>query len=109
MALKIARLSPGDSISNNLNLPLGSAGFLFTEPGEYRITAVLTLACQMGRWTFERLVRSKPLRVRVSVPRTHEEERETLLMLEPDVGFIQSDLVHALPQDVRFGFAESSF
>ncbi|MEM6676468.1 MAG: acetyltransferase [Pseudomonadota bacterium] len=80
----IVTLPPSGALEQNLQLSFGSAGFAFAEPGSYRVTAVLRLPERDQR--FERIAMSEPLRLRVAPPRTVEEDREALDLLDWDAG-----------------------
>ncbi|MFI6631604.1 hypothetical protein ACIBI7_22280 [Nonomuraea fuscirosea] len=80
-------LPPGASLSNNVNLTFGSAGFTFAEPGEYDITPVLAIpgrdpAGEPVQW----LVSGEPLRIRVAPPQGLAEERDAEVLRTADVG-----------------------
>lgn len=77
-------LKPGDTLSNNLNLTFGAAGFLFAEPGTYQISAVL--AIPDGEQGKEYIVNSNALSIRVAYPQNLQEERDALDLFLPDVG-----------------------
>lgn len=79
------RLTPGQSMTNNLNLTFGSAGFTFAEPGNYEITAILALYDDFRG--VERIVKSDPLRVRIGHPHTPNEERDAADIFRKDVGY----------------------
>lgn len=71
-------------LRNNINLTYGSGGFAFAEPGEYEVTAVLSVFDEPnGR---ELIARSEPLRIRVATPKSMDEERDALALLRDDVG-----------------------
>ncbi|MEO8084860.1 MAG: acetyltransferase [Ardenticatenales bacterium] len=78
------QLPDGASISANLNLTFGSAGFSFAEPGSYEITAVLILS-DATRGT-DTVTISDPVAIRISFPHTPDEERDAQLLLTRDVG-----------------------
>lgn len=79
------RLAPGQSMTNNLNLTFGSAGFTFAEPGNYEITAVLSL--YDDNQGVERIVKSDPLRIRIGYPHTADDERDAADIFRKDVGY----------------------
>jgi hypothetical protein len=76
-------LRPGQARMDNINITFGVAGFPFAEPGDYMITARLTLpdpnrgaiACQAA-----------PVKIRIARPHSAGEEAEGLVMLEREVG-----------------------
>ena len=76
-------LAPGQSISNNINLTFGSAGFTFAEPGNYEITAVLSI--YSGNYNY--VVKSEPLFIRIEYPKSREEELDALKIFNKDVGY----------------------
>jgi hypothetical protein len=71
-------------LRNNLNLTYGSSGFAFAEPGEYEVTAVLSVFDEPNRR--ELIARSEPLRIRVATPKSMEEENDAMTLLRDDVG-----------------------
>lgn len=75
----------GQSMTNNVNLTFGSAGFTFAEPGTYEITAVLTIFDRIRQ--VDQIVRSNTLRVRVAYPQSLDEERDAIDIFRRDVGF----------------------
>lgn len=75
----------GGSLTNNVNLTFGSAGFTFAEPGSYEVTAVLTLFDRTRQ--VDQIVRSEPLRIRVAHPQSLDEERDAIDLFRRDVGF----------------------
>lgn len=77
------RLNPGGTLTNNVNLFFGSAGFTFAEPAEYAVTAVLGLNGSDGR---SRTYRSQPYRFRVGYPERRDDERQALDLMRWDVG-----------------------
>ncbi len=76
-------LTPGQSMSNNVNLTFGSSGFTFAEPGNYEITAVLSI--YSGNYNY--VVKSEPLFIRIEYPKTREEELDALKIFNKDVGY----------------------
>ena len=76
-------LAPGQSMSNNVNLTFGSSGFTFAEPGNYEITAVLSI--YSGNYNY--VVKSEPLFIRIEYPKTREEELDALKIFNKDVGY----------------------
>ena len=74
---------PSGKISNNVNLTFGSAGFTFASPGDYEVTAVLTLSWSGGRTL---TYKSQGLRIRIGYPRSRDEERDAMDMFRWDVG-----------------------
>jgi hypothetical protein len=76
-------LDPGQSMSNNINLTFGSSGFTFAEPGNYEITAVLSI--YSGNYNY--VVKSEPLFIRIEYPKTREEELDALEIFNKDVGY----------------------
>jgi hypothetical protein len=76
-------LKPNDTMTNNINLTFGSAGFTFAEPGNYEITALLSL------WDdrYNYIVRSNALQIRIAYPKNKEEELDALKIFSRDVGF----------------------
>ena len=83
-ALPIYQLPDGATISANLNLTFGAAGFSFAEPGTYEVTAVLVVP-DAARGV-EEVTASEPLTIRISFPHSPDEERDALLLLTRDVG-----------------------
>ncbi len=79
-------VNPGDSLTNNVNLTFGSAGFPFIEPGTYDIIAILALPIKQNGQDVEIVVRSIPLRIRVALPMSLEEEGDALILFREDVG-----------------------
>lgn len=75
----------GGSMSNNLNLTFGSAGFTFAEPGSYEITAVLAVFDRVRQ--VDQIVRSNPVQIRIAYPRSLEEERDAVRIMQKDVGY----------------------
>lgn len=73
----------GGSMSNNVNLTYGSAGFTFAEPGEYTVEARLELWFQDNSYC---TLRSIPLRIRIAYPRSSEEERSGMRLFSDDIG-----------------------
>jgi len=79
-------LDDGETMSNNLNLTFGSAGFTFAEPGNYEVTAILALYDRNR--DVEYIVRSNPLVIRIAYPKSLGEERDGLEILgRRDVGY----------------------
>jgi hypothetical protein len=76
-------LNHGQSMSNNINLTFGSAGFTFAEPGNYEITAVLSIYSGNNNY----VVKSEPLFIRIEYPKTREEELDALKIFNKDVGY----------------------
>jgi hypothetical protein len=74
----------GGSITGNLNLTYGSAGFTFAEPGEYEVQAIICLAIPDD--PRELVIPSNTLRLRVAYPKTRQEEEDALTLLRDDVG-----------------------
>ena len=96
---------PNNKISNNVNLTFGSAGFTFANPGNYQVTAFLTLNWVNGPTL---TYRSNSLRIRIGYPRNQEEERDAMELFRKDVGqyfaFGGSDTLdaaHQTLQDIR--------
>jgi hypothetical protein len=81
---RMAALAPNGSLSNNLNLSFGSAGFPFAEPGEYDVTALLVFFD--SRNERDLIVESNTLRIRVAFPHTRDEENDAQVLLRDDVG-----------------------
>ncbi len=76
-------LPDGASVSANLNLTFGAAGFSFAEPGTYEVSAALVVPdAERG----DAVVTSEPLPIRISYPHSPDEERDALLLLTRDVG-----------------------
>ena len=73
----------GGSMSNNVNLTYGSAGFTFAEPGEYEVTARLELWFQNDDY---RTLYSDAMRIRVAYPKTDDEERIGMRLFRSDIG-----------------------
>jgi hypothetical protein len=78
------RVSPGETISDNVNLTFGSAGFTFIEPGNYDVTAILTLPIDQDNAS---VVASPPLVIRMGYPKTTSEEQDGLNLFRTDVGY----------------------
>ena len=76
-------LNPNKSMTNNINLTFGSAGFTFAEPGNYEITAILSLWAN----NYNYIVRSNPLPIRIAYPKNREEELDALKIFSKDVGY----------------------
>ncbi len=77
-------IQPNQVIEGNANLTFGNSGFPFAEPGNYRVTAYLLLS-QPGQ-SYDRIVKSAPLRLRISMPQTRPEEQVALEMLSDEAG-----------------------
>lgn len=77
-------LAPNGTIEDNVHLHFGMSGFAFAEPGNYRVTAVLAVPSSTER--AERITRSRSLRLRISTPRTREEENEALTLFDERIG-----------------------
>lgn len=77
-------LPPGKTLSDNLNLTFGSAGFSFAEPGFYRVRA--TFIWQVGVRDY-RTIHSEWLSIQVLAPSSKEEERDLAEFFRWDVGF----------------------
>jgi hypothetical protein len=75
----------GGSMTDNLNLTFGSAGFTFGEPGNYEVTAVLSIFDRTRG--VDQIVRSNPLRIRIAYPQSLEEERDAIDIFRKDVGY----------------------
>jgi hypothetical protein len=78
-------LNPGQTMSNNINLTFGSAGFTFAEPGNYEVTAVLALYDNAQK--VEYIVKSDPLTIRIAYPQSPDEERDALEIFSSDIGY----------------------
>ncbi|TNE44183.1 MAG: hypothetical protein EP343_31005 [Deltaproteobacteria bacterium] len=76
-------LAPGSSLSDNLNLTFGSAGFTFAEPGTY--TVKTTFLWRLGAREF-RTINSAPITIHVEAP-SPVEEAELSDFFRWDVGF----------------------
>ena len=91
-----------ESISNHVNLTFGSGGFTFAEPGNYRVTAVLELPISREKAL---IVKSQPIQLRITFPKTMEEERDGQLMFREDVGLYLmlggSDLLDRAESDLE--------
>lgn len=74
----------GQSMSRNLNLTFGAAGFAFAEPGEYDVQAVISLLNEQDERNY--IVPSNVLRVRIGHPHSRQDEEDALVMLREDVG-----------------------
>jgi hypothetical protein len=70
---------------NNINLTFGSSGFTFAEPGNYEVTAVLTLIDQVRK--IDQIVRSNTVRIRIAHPQSLEEEKDAMNLFTKEVGF----------------------
>lgn len=79
------RVENDRSMKNNINLTFGSAGFTFADPGDYEITAILSLVDQNTE--IDRIVRSNPIRIRIAHPQSLNEERDAMDIFQKDVGF----------------------
>lgn len=77
-------LAPNGTIEDNVHLHFGMSGFTFAEPGNYRVTAVLAVPSCTER--AERITRSQSLRLRISMPRTREEENGALTLFDERIG-----------------------
>ena len=77
-------LAPNGMIEDNVHLHFGMSGFAFAEPGNYCVTAVLGVPS--GTERAERITRSQSLRLRISMPRTREEENEALTLFDERIG-----------------------
>lgn len=76
-------LPDGATVSANLNLTFGAAGFSFAVPGTYEVSAVLVVPDgEHG----DEVVATPPLPIRISYPHSPDEERDALLLLTRDVG-----------------------
>jgi hypothetical protein len=81
-----ADIVPNNSaMRNNINLTFGSSGFTFAEPGNYEITAVLTLIDQVRK--IDQIVRSNTVRVRIAHPQSLDEENDAMKLFNKEVGF----------------------
>lgn len=76
-------LTPGASLTDNLNLTFGSAGFTFAEPGTY--TVKTTFLWQVGSRDF-RTINSAPVTIHIEAP-SSDEESELADFFRWDVGF----------------------
>ncbi len=74
----------GQSMSRNLNLTFGAAGFTFAEPGDYDVQAVISLHNEQDQRNY--IVPSNVLRVRIGYPHSRQDEEDALVMLREDVG-----------------------
>ncbi len=74
----------GGSMTRNLNITFGAAGFTFAEPGEYEIQAVVSLHNEQDNRNY--IVPSNVLRVRIAFPHSRQEEEDALIVLRDDVG-----------------------
>ena len=77
-------VTAGSSIRRNLNLTFGAGGFTFAEPGEYEVQTVVSLPNQSQRREY--IIPSNRLRIRISYPKTREEEEDAMVFLRRDVG-----------------------
>ena len=76
-------LQHGQSAWNNVHLTYGTEGFPFAEPGDYEVQAVVSLGAAGG---VQYCVRSDILKLRVSHPKTFDEERDAMVLFRGDVG-----------------------
>ncbi len=74
----------GGSMTRNLNISFGAAGFTFAEPGEYEVQAVVSLHNDQDNRNY--IVPSNVLRVRIAFPHSRQEEEDALILLRDDVG-----------------------
>jgi hypothetical protein len=79
------RIEDGGSMTNNVNLTFGSAGFTFGEPGDYEVTAVLAIFDRARK--VDQVVKSNPVRIRVAHPQSIQDERDAMDIFRKDVGF----------------------
>ncbi|MBL7258132.1 hypothetical protein [Paractinoplanes lichenicola] len=68
----------------NISVWFGANGFAVAEPGGYRLTPILNLPGRAGRPP--RVVVGRPLTIRVAYPKTADDERHAVELLEPEVG-----------------------
>lgn len=78
-------VADGQSLTRNLNLTFGAAGFSFAEPGDYEVQAVISIHNQQDNRNY--IVPSNVLRVRIGFPHSREDEEDALIMLREDVGY----------------------
>lgn len=84
MAEELRILQPAESMSDNLNLTFGAAGFPFAEPGFYEVTAYLIIYDPAAN---RELVAPAPaIRIRVASPQGLQEERQALMLFSSTVG-----------------------
>lgn len=77
------RVAPGGKLVNNINLTFGAAGFTFMEPGNYLVTATLSIPINRDyAWH----VRAQPLRMRIKYPQGAADERMAMDLFRADVG-----------------------
>ena len=76
-------------LERNVNLVFGSSGFAFAEPGNYKVTAFLAIPySSVSGAEGDIVVRSAPMRLRISMPQTRSEENAALDILEANAGRI---------------------
>ncbi len=80
----VKELAPGETLTDNLNLTFGSAGFTFAEPGRYTVRA--TFIWQVGVREY-RTIHSQLLQIQILAPGSVEEEQEMADFFRWDVGF----------------------
>ena len=78
------RLNSGESMEDDVNLTFGSAGFSFAEPGTYDVYALLVLFDNVAQR--ELVARSNTVRLRISAPRSVDDEHDALDFFVPSVG-----------------------
>jgi hypothetical protein len=81
-------LQPGEQWRDNVNISFGAGGFTMAEPGDYRLTPLLTLAGhdEDPAGTGSVVVRGEPLTVKIAQPRSRREEKRAASLFRPDVG-----------------------
>jgi len=74
----------GQSMSRNLNLTFGAAGFTFAEPGDYEVQAVISIHNEQDNRNY--IVPSNVLHIRIGYPHSRQDEEDALVLLREDVG-----------------------
>ncbi|MEU4160749.1 hypothetical protein [Actinoplanes sp. NPDC026670] len=97
-------LTPGATMSRNLNLTYGAEGHQLDRPGLYRLTPMITIADQAGRG-FTTVIRGEPLLIRVGAPTSREDARDADALLRPEVGAFLAiggtNRLGAVPDELR--------
>ncbi|MBM2621078.1 hypothetical protein JIG36_36815 [Actinoplanes sp. LDG1-06] len=107
-------------VESNVSLWFGAGGFPMAEPGGYELTPVLSLSSPDPSPDESPLVVvGAPLKVWIEYPKTRDDERHGVQLLEPDVGAFQAlgggnacgsaaDTVQAIQEErvSRFGMSD---
>ena len=77
-------LQPGAEKTDNVNITFGTAGFAFSEPGMYEVKPLLAVYDDTQHRDL--IIPGNPVVLRISYPKTAEDEHDAMTLLRSDVG-----------------------